>query len=238
MQQYFIDNVAQCEGIVLFNEEQAHHIRHVMRMREQEIVKIVDASGNPFLVHIHYEANQVCGIVMQALEKKPKPLHITLVQGLIKKDKWDFLIQKCTELGVDVIVPMASSRTIVKLEKDDTKKIARYNKIARSAAEQCKRDTLVQVLPIIRFQEIKAYKSELNILAYENEDHSFKQVLRSHADVQSITFVVGSEGGFSREEAELLKEDGFISISLGNHILRAETAAMDAIAIAQYELTM
>ncbi len=236
MQQYFLHN--QSNGDTYrFDAEQTHHIKKVLRMKEGSIVKIVDASYNPFLASIYEENGVLFAKVVEALQKEDKPLEVQLVQGLIKKDKWDFMIQKCCELGVDTIIPMQSSRSIVKVEKDDHKKLQRYNKIALESCEQSKRDTLAQVLPTIAFKEIKNYKKQLNIIAYEDHHVSskpLKEVLLAHPHIQSICIVIGSEGGFATHEVEQLIQEGFICVSLGKRILRAETAAMSVVNICNY----
>lgn len=239
MQQYFIKENVKLNDMIIFTKEQSNHIQKVMRMNAGEIVKIVDRLGNPFLAEIIYEEKKLYGKVFEKLEKTLEKVEITLIQGMIKKEKWEFLIQKCCELGVTRIVPMISSRTIVKVDANDAKKIERYNKIALEACEQCKRDTIVKVEAPIRFKEISKYKSELNIIAYEDvkfNSKKLKEVLDTHQDVKRITYVIGSEGGFSQDEVETLQMEGFICVSLGKRILRAETAAMSVVDVTNYHL--
>lgn len=237
MQQYFIHTNIQLHDIISFNDEQAHHISRVLRMKEHSVVKVVDIQKKAFLVYLIYEDKLVKGNVFEELQDNSSTISITLIQGMIKKDKWDFLIQKCSELGVTNIIPMISSRTIVKVDKGDTKKIERYNKIALEACEQCKRNDLVQVLPPIKFKDSIDYKSELNIVAYEDAEVQalhIKNILELNPNISSITFVVGSEGGFSKEEINYLCNNDFHCVSLGNRILRAETAAMMVVNISNY----
>ena len=237
MQQYFIEEKAQLNKIVHFSKEQSHHISRVLRMKDDDIVKIVDPNGEAFLVKLEVN-NEVVGLCFDQLESKIETPEITLVQGMIKKDKWDFLIQKCCEVGVNHIVPMISSRTIVKVGKEDKNKIDRYNKIALEACEQCKRETLVDVNEPIAFKNIINLKKELNIIAYEDANFKaapLKKVLQEHKDVKSILYVIGSEGGFSKEEVDFLCKEGFYCVSLGERILRAETAAISIVNATRYE---
>ena len=239
MQQYFIEEKLNDGCIFLFSKEQSIHIQKVLRMHEDSIVKVVDANRTPYLVRIHYTNKEVFGTVVEVLNKQVETIKIRLIQGMIKKEKWEFLIQKCCELGVSEIVPMISSRTIVKVDREDTKKLERYNKIALEACEQCKRDSLAQVLEPIRFKDCDKFKSELNIVAYEGCDSksmSLKEILKQHPHISSITYIIGSEGGFSEEEIQHLRSQGFVSVSLGKRILRAETAAMNVVGCIQYEL--
>ncbi len=237
MQQYFIQNEIKLNDIITFNDEQSHHISRVLRMKEASVVKVVDIHKQAFLTRLFYEDKVVKGNVYEHLEDNSSSFTITLIQGMIKKDKWDFLIQKCSELGVTNIVPMISSRTIVKIDKEDTKKLERYNKIALEACEQCKRNDLVQILNPIKFKDSIHYKSDLNIVAYEDAEVQalhIKKTLQQHPNISSITFVVGSEGGLSKDEVNYLVEHDFHCVSLGNRILRAETAAMMVVNVSNY----
>ncbi len=237
MQQYFIDKPLRLNDTICFDKEQSHHILRVLRMKENSVVKIVDSNQEGFLSHIIYDNSEVRANLVESLETHGSNVSITLIQGMIKKDKWDFLIQKCCELGVTRIIPMSSSRTIVKVDKEDTKKIERYNKIALEACEQCKRNDLVVVEAPIKFKEIIHYKSELNMIAYEDaqvESLHIKKTLEANPSVSSITFIVGSEGGFAANEVDYLIENDFTCVSLGHRILRAETAAMMVVNVANY----
>ncbi len=237
MQQYFINKNIEVNDTITFDEKQEHHIMRVLRMKSDSVVKLVDINQNPFLAHIQYLDQKAYAKVFKTLDNIDSSVKIRLIQGMIKKDKWDFLIQKCCELGVHEIVPMISSRTIVKVDANDTKKLERYNKIALEACEQCKRNDLVQVYAPIKFKDIKQYKSELNIVAYEDVQviaNHIKHTLTQYPDIETITFVIGSEGGFSELEIQQLVEEEFHCVSLGQRILRAETAAMMVVNLTQY----
>lgn len=238
MQQYFITQKAMLESEVEFSTEQKHHIKKVMRMKEGMIIKVVDSSKDAFLARIVYRESDVTAFCFEALSTTQEVPDITLVQGMIKKDKWDFLIQKTCELGVNHIIPMISSRTIVKVSEKDNGKIERYNKIALEACEQCKRESLADVLIPIKFKDILKYKKTLNVVAYEDADFKalpLKKLLSEHKNVDSILYVIGSEGGFSQAEIDFLVANGFFCVSLGKRILRAETAALSIVDVTRYE---
>lgn len=234
MQQYFIDTIAHMNDQIALNTEQSHHITHVLRMREDDVIRIVDTSSTMYFAHIHIDGKQVFAHIDEMIEDHTKnKVHITLAQGLIKKEKWDFLLQKSAELGVDTIQPFISSRTVVKMkdEKAD-KKRQRYEKILLEACEQCKRSTLVEFQDTIDFKALKDVEADLKLIAYEDANHQSEhlyQVLQQHENISSVIVVVGSEGGFSIEEVEQLEANGFIRVSLGARILRAETAAISLI---------
>ena len=229
MQQYFIEETVNLNDQFFFNDEQSHHIKNVLRMKNDDIVKIVDINHNPYLVKLTI-GNNVSGKVFESLEKYEEKVRVTLVAALIKNDKWDFMIQKVCELGVSEIVPLEAKRCVVRLKDKADKKIMRFNKIALEACEQCKREDLVTVNKAISLKEISAYKSELNIVAYEDADYkglNLKEILKGKP--KSVTIVIGPEGGFDPGEIEYLINNDFKCVSLGKRILRAETASIASV---------
>ena len=236
MQQYFVNESLSIHQVVEMNKEQAHHIGNVMRMKQGEIIRIADYHEHMFFAHVSFEDNKVYAIIDEAIDDATKTaVEITLAQGLIKKEKWDFLLQKCAELGVSCIHPFTSSRTVVKTkdEKQD-KKMQRWNKILQEACEQCKRSSLVELAAPTTFASLieKSKDADLKLIAYENasvQSSALKDVLKTHLGAKSVYIVVGCEGGFSEEEVNQLEAHGFIRISLGARILRAETAAMSLV---------
>ncbi|MDQ0362972.1 RsmE family RNA methyltransferase [Breznakia pachnodae] len=227
MQQYFIDQQIEEMKPVLFSKEQQHHIKRVLRMRNSDVVKVIDSTSTPYLVKLTVD-EEVTGEVVERLQKNEEPIKVTLLQGMIKGERWDMLIQKACEFGVDSIVPVVSSRTVVKLNDKIDKKLERYNKIALEACEQSRRDHLVEVVTPTKFQNIENYKSELNVIAYEDADtkgESLKRLLSNYPEVKSVTILIGSEGGFSQEEVAFAIDKGYYCVSLGHRIFRAESAA-------------
>ena len=236
MQQYFVDASLCVNQEVEMNKEQAHHIGNVMRMKQGEIIRLADYDEHMFFAHVNFKNNKVYAIIDEPIEDHTKTaIDITLAQGLIKKEKWDFLLQKCAELGVSRIVPFTSSRTVVKAkdEKQD-KKLQRWNKILQEGCEQCKRSSLVTLDAPTTFVSLleKSKDYDLKLIAYENADiksTALKDVLRNHKTISNVFVVCGCEGGFSDEEVQKLEAEGFLRISLGARILRAETAAMSLV---------
>ena len=233
MQQYFINQNIHIQDEVIFNKEQAHHISHVMRMKEHDVIRIADYQGHMFFAHLLFKNGNVSCVIDEEIKDCTKnQVSITLAQGLIKKEKWDFLLQKCAELGVDEILPFTSSRTVVKTKDEkQEKKLQRWNKILLEACEQCKRSTLVTLDEPVPFKTLiaKSQGYDVKLIAYENaEVNSFhiKDILKSYPDAKNVFVCVGCEGGFSEEEVNELEKHGFLRVSLGGRILRAETAAM------------
>lgn len=227
MQQYFILEKIGTSDVICFNDEQAHHIRDVLRMKENTVVRIVDQDNQAAFATIFYEGKKVKASNTQCdLDNNEMTCKITLCLGLIKKEKWDVVLQKCTELGVSRIVPFESSRTIVKAKEDKSvKKLERWNKIMLEAAEQSKRNCVPMIVEPVQFKELGEYKSDCNCVAYEDAKISGEK-LKNIVNEKSMTIVIGPEGGLSSDEVEFLMNQGFHCISLGKRTLRAETAAM------------
>ncbi|MEG0313872.1 MAG: 16S rRNA (uracil(1498)-N(3))-methyltransferase [Erysipelotrichaceae bacterium] len=230
MQQYFVNDRLDINIMNNLDKDQAHHIINVMRMKTNDLIRVVDVDSKVFLCKIHISDREVNFEAIEAIKDASiMNIKVTLIQSLIKKDKWDFLLQKTSELGVDCIVPLQSKYCVVKLNDDANKKVERWSKICTEAAEQSKRSTLVKVEQPIKLSDISLYKSDLNIIAYEAADidtNKLSSLLLANPQIKSVTYIVGCEGGFAKEEVEYANSLGFINASLGGRILRAETAAI------------
>ena len=153
---------------------------------------------------------------------------------MIKNDKFDFVIQKATELGVSKIVPTICKRSIIKVDKNNSlNKINRYQKIIKEASEQSTRSIQPIIDNFIDLKDIELDKDTLGLVAYEKDDDmkSLHNELTSLNEYQKVAIVIGPEGGFEKDEVELLIKKGFHVVSLGNRILRSETASLASIAI-------
>ncbi len=178
------------------------------------------------------------------ITEKGKPsIRITLYPAFLKSDKMDYLVQKAVELGVSDIVPFFSKNTIVKLDnKDRLKRREKLQKISIEATKQCGRTDEVNIADFIDFNEIinVISKHEFSIFAYENETMGLKSVInklnQNNIEYKDIAIIVGPEGGFDNKEVEVLKNiKNVYTVSLGERILRAETASMNLITILMYE---
>ena len=163
-------------------------------------------------------------------------IEVTLFQAVPKMDKLEYIIQKSVELGVSRIVPMLMRRCVSRPdERDFAKKLARLNKIAAEAAKQSGRGIIPQVTPIVSYKKALEMMKELdrNVLLYEEEGGvSFGEVDLTGA--KTVGLVIGSEGGFDREEAEACTAVGAAQVWLGKRILRCETAPITALSISMF----
>lgn len=223
MRQFFAGEQLQVGSRYYFDRNQSHHIADVLRMKNDDAVRIVDCDGTAFTGRLFFEDGRVGATLIQENEGFEEP-SVVCTAALIKKEKWELMIQKACELGASRIVPLVTRRTIIRLdEKEISRKMERWNKIALEACQQCNRTTVCTVERPVSINQLEQYKQEVNLVAYENENDIR---LRDVIDSDRITFVVGPEGGFEKDEITKLNDMGFVSVSLGNRILRAETATM------------
>lgn len=218
-----------------------NHIKNVLRHTKGDVLSVV-SDQIKYEVQID-EINSecvVCDILNKNLEEDNK-IDLTIYQGLAKADKFEYIIQKCTEIGVHRIVPTEMKRCVVKLDnKDKVKKIDRWRKIAEVASKQSLRNDILEVAQVATFMDlINSLKNfDYVIMAYEKEkDVLLKDVLKNiNADTYKIAVIIGPEGGIDDSEAEKLVENGARSVSLGKRILRTETAPIVVAANIMYEL--
>lgn len=232
MQQYFADKVLQLHELYLFNQEDSKHIQQVMRMKMDSVVRIVDRHQQCFYASIQYQEHKVYGYIKEKVEVDSElPIKVTIYQGLIKKEAWDYFLQKATELGVSSIVPLISKRCVVKVNDKKDQKIQRFQKICQQASEQSKRILIPTVCEYMHIKEIPFEPAKVNIIAYEDHlkvSKSLKDVVCKDKD---INLVIGPEGGFELQEVNELIAKGYQVVTLGKRILRAETASLYALSV-------
>jgi 16S rRNA (uracil1498-N3)-methyltransferase len=157
---------------------------------------------------------------------------ITLVLAVYKFDRMEWAIEKCTELGVSRIVPVISRRTDSHLATASTKRIDRWQRVARQAAEQSRRAAPPEIAAPIKLSETLNLSQPLRVVLAESEERTFlRNVLDPETASNGIALAIGPEGGWTDDELQAFQQAGWISASLGNTILRAETAAIAAIAV-------
>lgn len=224
----------------------AYHLGRVMRARPGDHIVVADDAGRvgEYRLTGFTDSSVAMELVRRIEERTESPLEMILAQCLPKGDKLELIIQKATELGADVIVPLTSDNCVVKYDgRKAQAKQERWQKTASEAGKQCGRGRLPRVLPIqplaewLRSAAQGDYGDMLMCMCYENEEQQgIKEFLQRHREAARVAVVIGPEGGFSLAEAALAKELGVAAVSLGTRILRAETAAISAAAIVQYEM--
>lgn len=245
MRRFFTEpeNVDGQRGVIKIVEDAAH-ISRVLRMEPGDKVLVFDGSGTEYtaeLTEIGSGETYAKILSSSASDLEPK-IRVTLFQGIPKSGKLDVIVQKAVELGVFEIVPFRAARSVAKIsdDKKGAQKIERLNKISKEAAKQCGRGLVHKVhMPVSVPQMAKMLKElDMSIMFYEELGHMGTRNLKSvlQEDAETIGIIIGPEGGFSHEEAQLLTETaGVRTAGLGRRILRTETAGSTALSIIMYE---
>lgn len=243
MYQFFVEPEKIGSDRAAITGSDVNHIRNVLRMKPGETVRVSDGRGSCYDGVI--EALQTDEIIVrlsgEKIESTELPVETVLFQGLPKSDKMELIIQKNTELGVSAIVPVATSRAVVKLdEKKADNKVKRWNSIAESAAKQSKRTLIPEVRSVMSFKQALAEASafDIKLMPYENaEGMAFtRKCIGEIKTGAKVAIFIGPEGGFSEEEVAAASAAGFVPITLGRRILRTETAGMSVMSMLSYAL--
>ena len=243
MYRFFADE-SQINGSEFVIEgNDAHHIKNVLRMKIGEEIYISCGGEWEYTCQISgFDDKKVIARIIDVQKTgRELPSRITLYQCLPKKDKMELIIQKSVELGVYRIVPVISSRCIAKISPDKSEsRLARWNLIAGAAAKQAKRLIEPEVAPAVSFdkavEELK--KNDISIIPYERAEgmDATRKLLGSISPGKSIGVIIGPEGGFDDTEVQKAMSAGIRPVTLGNRILRTETAGPAVLAILMYLL--
>ena len=235
MPRFFVEKESVLGDRIVIGGEDAKHISLSLRARVGEKITACDGEGNDYECEISdITKNEVTLSVLEEKKSEAEPsLSVTLYQALVKSDKFDFIVQKCTELGVQRIVPVQTDRCISKPDDSSlSKKIVRWNKIAKEAAMQSGRGVIPVIEDAVSFDEAleELRNSDCGFLCYENSPHvpidEIYNGCKEKGDVKTAAFLVGPEGGISDREAEKAREAEVVLASLGPRILRTETAPL------------
>lgn len=214
--------------LVLTGDE-VHHLSRVMRKKKGDLIWAVDGQGSAYQAEILYIAkNDVRARIKQTRRRLAEPVaEITLAQGVLKGDRFDWLVEKATEIGVRRIIPMTSDYTEIEIS---AQKLGRWKRLALAAMKQCGRSILTEISQPESFHEVIRLGANCQHRYFAHSSHS-----RSPLKIESSTgaiktpkalLIVGPEGGFSESEVEAATEHGFHTASLGPRRLRAETAGL------------
>ena len=235
MPRFFVPDTGFSENVVTITGSDAHHISFALRMAVGEEITVCDMRGGVHRCLLRaLDGEKVLAEVIETVtESTESPLKIHLFQAYPKADKLEFIVQKAVELGVYEITPFESERVIKRPKADKIAHITeRQNKIAEEAAKQCGRAVLPHVNAPVSFGEMlkRAKEYPLCLFCYEGDGtlplgKILKEKFSGDARPDSISVVIGSEGGFSQSEAKRCADAGMIMTGLGKRILRTETAS-------------
>lgn len=224
-------NQTQCT----LSEEATNHVGRVLRMQKGEQLELFDGSNYIYLAVIKLINKKLIQveILNRQFVDRESPLNIHLGQVISRGEKMEFTIQKSVELGVNIITPLWSERCGVKLDGDRMqKKIQQWQKIAISACEQCGRNIIPEIRPMMKLADWGAEQDGmLKLNLHPKAQYSIRTL--PHIPPQGVRLLIGPEGGLSPQEIAQTEQQGFTEILLGKRVLRTETAALTAITALQ-----
>ncbi len=230
MPHFFVDKSSIASDTLFIDGDDARHISRSLRMAVGDGLSVSDGEGRVYSCELTKIRDERCEarILGSTLSEAESPVSITLYMAYPKSDKLEAIIQKSCELGAMKIVPFESSRCIKRPSEDKAeKRLLRFNRIAKEACGQCGRGSLATVGGTLSFCEVisECKEYDLALFCYEGDGTiPLPQLLSAARSAKSIAVVVGSEGGFSPEEAAEAKSAGLSMTGLGKRILRCETA--------------
>lgn len=248
MQHFFVTPSQVEEDSIIITGSDVNHMKNVLRMRPGEEVTVSDGNNFQYLCKVEgygedtgKEAQAFLKIVEKNMADTELPSRIYLFQGLPKQDKMELIVQKAVELGAYEVIPVETKRAVVKLDqKKASKKVARWQEIAKSAAKQAGRAVIPEVAQVHSWKEALEYAKTLDVILipYELAEGmaETKKVISTIRPGQSIGIFIGPEGGFEKEEVLQAVEAGASTITLGKRILRTETAGLTTLSILMFHL--
>ena len=242
MHRFFISPDQMRGPLVRFDDAQAHQMRRVLRLRPGARVLALDGAGFQYEVALEEVSDsRTTGLIAARAPATGEPrVRLTLFQSLLQRDKFEWVLQKGTEIGVAAFVPVITRRSLVR-DTDDVgeAKLGRWRRIIKEAAEQSGRGVLPRLIGPLPFDAAapEAWMNQRTLIAWEHEpQRTVRDVLGGLRDVTHVALFIGPEGGYEAAEVAEAAEYGAIPVTLGRRVLRTETAAVVAAALVLYEL--
>jgi len=236
-------------GLVRYKDPDiARQISKVLRLVKGDKLSLLDGKGNIYHCFLEdYSKEMVIARISDRETSETQRTHITVAMAVLKGERFEWALEKLTELGVASIVPIIVSRSVVRPDKEISNKIKRWRTILKESAEQCERSTIPCLVPPLNFRDWlssqchpKAGQLKLICAERRNVPH-FRNVLCNQGDNKSFSeliVVIGAEGGFTDEEVKMATEANFMPVSFGKRILRGETAAIYALTILSWHFVV
>lgn len=231
----YTDTPLQAGAEAQLDDNAAQHVGRVLRMQPGQALSLFNGDGQdyPAVIASVSKKNVTVQVEQPAANGRESALEIVLGQTLSKGDRMDYAVQKATEMGVTRIVPLSTERCDVRLKGDrEDKRLSHWRSVAISAAEQCGRARVPDILPVMNITEWLEYSQgcDLRLVLH----HRTEQSLNSVARPNSVALMIGPEGGLSADEITQAERSGFLPVALGPRVLRTETAPVAAMALCQW----
>lgn len=231
---------ASTRELVTLGRTETQHARDVLRLSPGDEIFVFDGRGNEYRCRLvaFGPSSSTADIIEQVKSQTQPEFVLTLAVALLKGDKFDLVVQKATELGVQKVIPVMTRRADVKIRNQDeaARKLARWQRIAQEAMKQCGRAHSMEIENPIEFSRLVSgsAEGELRLLFAERDGVSFESAGGSGDPPTQITAMVGSEGGWTDDEISQAREEGWNIVTLGGRTLRAETAAIVVATLLQH----
>jgi len=242
MHHFFIEPENIVDEQIRITGSDVRHITKALRLQPGDKISVADGRGQKYIIKLVETSEEVViGEIQDEFIAQVEPeVKVTLLQGLPKSKKMDLIVQKCTELGIDQVIPMETKRSVVKLKPSKAKRRQkRWQKIAEEAAKQSGRAMIPKIGELKDFADLEEVIADydLVLIPWEDEDSDGLKNKLQNLDLnpEKILLVIGPEGGFASEEVDKAKELGAKSVTLGPRILRTETAGLAALSMILYE---
>ena len=229
MQRFYLEDIIVGDQTTISDADQVHHLKDVLRLKTGVQVTVFDSGGQEYLCSISSITRQQ--VLLKVLEHKAArsvKFKLAVACALPKKSGFDEIVDKLTQIGVDTLIPLLTERVIVKTEEAQGSRLERWRKIARSAAEQSQRNTLPSIPGIVAFKDILSKSADYDLKLIPNlggDRQSLYHILVGKTPA-SVLVLIGPEGDFTSQEVEQAINSGFQPVTLGDNVLRVETAAV------------
>lgn len=230
---------------IITSADKAHYLLTVMRCKSGDVITVIDGRGKFYKSKIQNIRNGsvVIDILEQISIDTESPFNLILCQSIIKGDKMDLVIQKSTELGIKMVIPLITERVIVR----DTRKLKRWQKIAEEASEQCGRAVIPMVSEPVKIEQFLSSQGKSGLIFWEEGGKTLSNAFRELIPTEESRFafkqenkpfyiLIGPEGGLTAGEVKMAEDNGFIKTTLGKRLLKSETASIVATALIQFLL--
>ncbi len=226
---------------VTFPAALARQIASVLRLEVGQSVVALDDTGQAFRVElVEVSSKRVTGQVREDYNSLPDEpaLKLALYVSLTQREKFEWILQKGTELGVSSFIPVIYSRSLAQAAREGEGRRERWESILREAAEQCERRRIPHLGAALKFRDALGHARQTNqalVVLWEDEPtRSLKEALSLTCRLERAALFIGPEGGIAPEEIDLARGQGCLTATLGRRVLRVETAALAAVTLAMY----
>jgi 16S rRNA (uracil1498-N3)-methyltransferase len=225
--------------VIVIGGERFHYLAHVLRLGEGQTLELFDGHGRSFPAQVAAVSQGEATLTLDGPRAEPKARSILLVQGLPKSDRFEWTLQKATELGAAAFHPVHSERSVVKVPAGkEPERRKRWQRIVEEAARQCGRSDVPSVEPVGSLVQVcERLVPSTGLLVLDEEERSLPLGIAAHAlpPTKPVAIIVGPEGGLARSEVEALKRLGGVGVTLGRLILRSETAGIAALCVLRHQ---